>query len=82
MTNNNHQQPDGLFTKKSFSELIELKVKESKSSYLDTIIDVCKDRMIDPEDIAKLLTNPIKAKLEAEGMNLGYLKKKNELPFC
>lgn len=74
-------QPDGLFTKKSFSELIESKSSQNKSSYLDTIIDVCKERMIDPEDIAKLLSNPIKAKLEAEGMNLGYLKKKNELPF-
>lgn len=75
------EQPEGLFTKKSFSELIENKVKKDRSSYLDAIIDVCKERMIDPEDIAKLLSNPIKAKLEAEGMNLGYLKKKNELTF-
>lgn len=75
------EQPQGLFTKKSFSELIEAKVKRDRSSYLDAIIDVCKERMIDPEDIAKLLSNPIKAKLEAEGMNLGYLKKKNELTF-
>lgn len=75
------EQPEGLFTKKSFSELIETKVKKDRSSYLDAIIDVCKERMIDPEDIAKLLSNPIKAKLEAEGMNLGYLKKKNELTF-
>jgi hypothetical protein len=37
--------------------------------------------MTDPEDVVKLLSNPIKAKLEAEGMNLGYLKKTNELPF-
>lgn len=75
------EQPEGLFTKKSFSELIENKVKKERSSYLDAIIDVCKERMIDPEDIAKLLSNPIKVKLEAEGMNLGYLKKKNELSF-
>jgi hypothetical protein len=37
--------------------------------------------MTDPEDVVKLLSNPIKAKLEAEGMNLGYLKRTNELPF-
>jgi hypothetical protein len=37
--------------------------------------------MTDPEDVVKLLSNPIKAKLEAEGMNLGYLKKANALPF-
>jgi hypothetical protein len=37
--------------------------------------------MTDPEDVVKLLSNPIKAKLEAEGMNLGYLKRSNELPF-
>jgi hypothetical protein len=74
-------QPDGLHTKKSFSELIEKKVRDDRSNYLDAIIDVCKEKMIDPEDIVKLLSNPIKAKLEAEGMNLGYLKKQNELPF-
>lgn len=74
-------QPEGLYTKKTFSELVEKRMKSDRSTYLDAIIDICKERMIDPEDIAKLLSNPIKAKLEAEGMNLGYLKKKNELQF-
>jgi len=75
------EQPEGLHTKKSFSELIEKRVKDDRSSYLEAIIDICKEKMIDPEDIVKLLSNPIKAKLEAEGMNLGYLKRSNELPF-
>ena len=75
------EQPEGLHTKKTFSELVENKVKKDRSSYLDAIIEICKERMIDPEDIVKLLSNPIKSKLEAEGMNLGYLKKQNELPF-
>ena len=74
-------QPEGLFTKKSFSELIEKRVRDDRSTYIDAIIDVCKERMTDPEDVVKLLSIPIKAKLEAEGMNLGYLKKTNELPF-
>ena len=74
-------QPEGLYTKKSFSELIEKRVRDDRSSYLDAIIDTCKERMTDPEDVVKLLSNPIKAKLEAEGMNLGYLKRTNELPF-
>lgn len=74
-------QPEGLFTKKSFSELIEKRVLNDRSSYLDAIIDICKERMTDPEDVVKLLSNPIKAKLEAEGMNLGYLKKASQLPF-
>jgi hypothetical protein len=76
-----NDQIEGLYTKKSFSELVEAKTRKDKSTYLDAIIDICKERMIDPEDIAKLLNNPIKAKLEAEGINLGYLKKKNELTF-
>jgi len=75
------EQPEGVYTKKSFSDLIEKRVREDRSSYLDAIIDVCKERMTDPEDVVKLLSNPIKAKLEAEGMNLGYLKRTNELPF-
>lgn len=75
------EQPEGLHTKKSFSEIVEKRVKDDRSSYLDAIISICTERMVDPEDIAKLLSNPIKAKLEAEGMNLGYLKRSNELPF-
>lgn len=75
------EQPDGVYTKKSFSELVQNRVKKDRSTYLDAIIEICKERMIDPEDIVKLLSNPIKAKLEAEGMNLGYLKKKNEIRF-
>lgn len=75
------EQPEGVFTKKTFSELIEKRVRDDRSTYLDAIIDTCKERMTDPEDVVKLLSNPIKAKLEAEGMNLGYLKKANQLPF-
>jgi hypothetical protein len=75
------EQPEGMFTKKSFSELVQERVKKDRSTYLDAIMDICKERMLDPEDVAKMLSNPIKAKLEAEGMNLGYLKKKNELQF-
>ena len=74
-------QPEGMFTKKSFSELIEKRVRDDRATYIDAIIDTCKERMTDPEDVVKLLSNPIKAKLEAEGMNLGYLKKSNELTF-
>jgi hypothetical protein len=75
------EQPEGMYTKKSFSELVEKRVKDDRSTYIDAIISICQERMADPEDVAKLLSNPIKAKLEAEGMNLGYLKKQNELPF-
>ena len=70
-----------MYTKKSFSELVEKRVRDDRSSYIEAIIDICQERMADPEDIVKLLSNPIKAKLEAEGMNLGYLKRSNELPF-
>jgi hypothetical protein len=75
------EQPEGIFTKKTFSELVETRVKQDRGTYIDAIVSICQERMTDPEDVAKLLSNPIKAKLEAEGMNLGYLKKTNELPF-
>lgn len=75
------EQPEGMFTKKSFSDLVQERVKKDRGTYLDAIMDICKERLLDPEDVAKMLSNPIKAKLEAEGMNLGYLKKKNELQF-
>ena len=76
-----HQAQPELYTRKTFSDLIEKRVRDERGTYLDAIIDTCKERMTDPEDVVKLLSNPIKAKLEAEGMNLGYLKKSNALSF-
>lgn len=74
-------QPEGMHTKKTFSDLVEKEVRRLKCGYLEAIIEICKERELDPTDVAKLVSNPIKARLEAEGMNEGYLKKKNELKF-
>ena len=40
------EQPEGMHTKKTFSELVENRVKQDRGSYLDAIIDICKERIL------------------------------------
>lgn len=72
---------DKILTKKKFSEMVEVMVKENKMDYMDAILAVCDERDIDPIDIKSLVSPSVKAKVEAEAMNLNLLPKGNELPF-
>ena len=72
---------DKILTKKRFSEMVENFVKEKRMPYMDAIIAVCEERDIDPIDIKTLVSPSVKAKVEAEAMNLNLLPKGNELPF-
>jgi len=44
-------------------------------SYTEAIIDICRDKEIDPEDIAKIIRGPLKDKLEAEAMERNIIKR-------
>jgi hypothetical protein len=44
-------------------------------SYAEAICHLCEQRMIDPEDMAKLVKGPLKVKLEAEAMNRNIIKR-------
>ena len=59
------EQPDGMFTKKSFSNLVQERVKKDRSTYLEAIIEICKERMIDPEDIVKLRSEEHTSELQS-----------------
>lgn len=46
-----------------------LYVKNEGLTYFEAILEVCEENQIDPEDIAKLITGPLKEKLKIEAIN-------------
>jgi hypothetical protein len=72
---------DKILTKKKFTALVEDTARKKRIPYMDAIIEVCEEREIDPLDIKRLISDSVKAKVEAEAMSLNMLPKGNELPF-
>lgn len=67
----------------SFEEEIEKMVKESGLSYIDSIIEWCERRAIDPEHIASMVSSNmiLKQKLQSEAENLHILPKSKRIPI-
>jgi uncharacterized protein YdhG (YjbR/CyaY superfamily) len=62
----------------TFDELrmrVEKYVDVDKMTYSEAIVDICTDKQIDPEDIAKIIRGPLKEKLEAEAMERNIIKR-------
>lgn len=70
---------DNILDKKSFSKLVEQLVLKERLSYMEAILHICKEREIDPRDIGKLITPPLKGKVESEAIDLNWLPKKNNM---
>ena len=70
---------DNILTKAKLTEMVEQLVHLEKMSYIDAVLHICSERGIDPADISKLISPPIKAKIEAEGMAANLLPKSNSL---
>lgn len=67
-------------TKRAFSKEVEDTAKFRALSYLDAVLFVAEKYNTEPEDCAKLISKPIKEKLEIEGQKKNILKKPTELP--
>ena len=61
--------------KKKFSRMIEDTVKKRNLSYMDAVIYLCEDNLIEIDDVKKYLSTSIKERIEMEAMNLNYLEK-------
>ena len=73
---------DGLMlTKNKFSKIIEDIVWEEDLSYIDAVLHFCEQNNMNPEDIPKYLSDPIKGKIEAEARKLNYMPRMNQLSF-
>ena len=71
-----------LNSEKFFKEVDDL-VWKNDSSYMESIMLVCDEKGIDPEDLVRLkLISPIlKVKLQEEAVASGHLKQTSTLPL-
>jgi hypothetical protein len=73
---------DFILTKKSFGKLIDDMVKDRHITYMESIIEICKVRMIDPSDVGPLINQRIRDKIEAEAIRNNMMKSGgNTLPL-
>jgi len=58
-------------------------VRQEGIKYSEAILDICKDRNLEPEDITKIIPAPLKEKLKNEAMDYHMLKdtRVNKLDF-
>jgi hypothetical protein len=57
-----------LFTVASFTRTVERLVRRDELRYAEAIMHICETHEIEPEDIARLVKGPLKAKIELEAM--------------
>tara|TARA_B100000902_G_scaffold392536_1_gene445097 strand:- start:26 stop:265 length:240 start_codon:yes stop_codon:yes gene_type:complete len=67
-----------MITRKEFSEQVEkLLVKGRGADVMSAIVKVCDLNNIEPESAKRLLTQPLKDKLEAEAAGLNLINRGN-----
>jgi len=62
---------------KEFSLKIESVVRQKRISYMDAILDFCKENDVDPGNVGKLVSKSLKEKLKVEALDLKLLKGSN-----
>ena len=62
-----------------FSLYIEQIVLEKKMSYMDAVLDYCKENFLEPDDVSKLINKSLKDKIEMEFREMNYLPKQAQL---
>ncbi len=68
-------------TKKKFSTQVEQLARSSRIPYLDAVVSLCEELNVEPVDAAKLISKVLKEKIEAEAIDLNYIKGGNKLPL-
>ena len=71
--------PNMFKTANEFSLHIESIVREKRMSYMDAVLDYCKENYLEPEDISKLINKSLKDKIEMNFRELNYLPKQAQL---
>ena len=61
--------------------MIENAVRDHRVSYMDAVIDVCKDHEVEIEEVRKFISTQVKDKIEAEARHLNFLPRTNMLPL-
>jgi hypothetical protein len=66
-------------TANEFSLHIEEMVRNSKMTYMDAVLEYCKENYLEPEDVSKLINRSLKDKIEMNFRDLNYLPKQAQL---
>ena len=69
-----------LVTQKQFLDRLEKHLTKHKNGYIESILAVCEEMGIDPEQAAKYLFKPIIEKIRAEGESINLLPTTPKLP--
>jgi hypothetical protein len=70
-----------LVTQKQFLERLDRHISKHKNGYIESILAVCEEMGIDPEQAAKYLSKPIIEKIRAEGESINLLPTTAKLPI-
>jgi KaiC/GvpD/RAD55 family RecA-like ATPase len=62
-----------------FSLHIEKVVREKRLSYMDAVLDYCKENFLEPEDVVSLINKSLKDKIEMDFREANYLPKQAQL---
>jgi KaiC/GvpD/RAD55 family RecA-like ATPase len=66
-------------TANEFSLYIEQMVKDKRLSYMDAVLEYCKENYLEPEDVSSLINKSLKDKIEMDFRELNYLPKQATL---
>ena len=64
-----------------FSMFIEQQALKRKIGYMETLLEYCEQKDIDPGAIGNLLSPSLKEKIRAEAEEMNLLKKSGKLPL-
>ena len=64
-----------MISKKEFTEQVEKLLIGGKTDVMGAIIKVCQDNKVEPESAKRLISQPLKEKLEAEATNLKMINR-------
>ena len=62
-----------------FALYIESVVRDKRMSYLDAVLEYCKENYLEPDDITSLINKPLKDKIEMDFRELNFLPKQAQL---
>ncbi len=64
-----------MISKKEFTEKVEQLILKSKLDVVDAILKVCEQNKLEPESAKRLISQPLKDKLEAEAQGLNMVNR-------
>lgn len=69
-----------ILTKKRFSSQVEYTMLDKRIGAMEAVLHICEENQLDPADVGKLITDQLKAKIEAEARSVNMLPRVGTLP--